>query len=98
MAMKFRKRPVEVMALQWEGSDTKPLDDFLGLHWTRADARDVPWDHEDDEQVVIYSVVEKTWIPCPVGWWIIRGVAGEFYPCEPTIFLKTYDHVEEPIF
>lgn len=26
----------------------------------------------------------------PVGWWIIRGVAGEFYPCAPDVFAATY--------
>ncbi len=25
--------------------------------------------------------------------WIIRGVAGEFYPCKPDIFAKTYEAV-----
>lgn len=28
------------------------------------------------------------------GDWIIRGVNGEFYPCKPDIFAKTYDKVE----
>lgn len=28
------------------------------------------------------------------GDWIIRGVAGEFYPCKPDIFATTYDPVE----
>ena len=27
------------------------------------------------------------------GDWIIRGVNGEFYPCKPDIFAKTYDAV-----
>lgn len=26
----------------------------------------------------------------PLGWWIIRGVAGEFYPCDPAVFAATY--------
>jgi hypothetical protein len=25
--------------------------------------------------------------------WIIKGVAGEFYPCKPDIFAKTYERV-----
>ena len=25
--------------------------------------------------------------------WIIKGVEGEFYPCKPEIFKKTYDEV-----
>ena len=28
----------------------------------------------------------------PEGYIIIRGVEGEFYPCEPGIFKKTYDY------
>ena len=27
------------------------------------------------------------------GDWIIRGVAGEFYPCKPDIFALTYEPV-----
>ena len=27
------------------------------------------------------------------GDWIIRGVAGEFYPCKPEIFDQTYEPV-----
>ena len=29
------------------------------------------------------------------GDWIIKGVNGEFYPCKPHIFEKTYEKVEE---
>jgi hypothetical protein len=25
------------------------------------------------------------------GWWVIKGVQGEFYPCDPDIFSKTYE-------
>lgn len=28
------------------------------------------------------------------GDWLIRGVAGEFYPCKPDIFEATYEPVE----
>lgn len=30
---------------------------------------------------------------CP-GDWIITGVVGEFYPCKPNIFEKTYEKVD----
>ena len=30
-----------------------------------------------------------------VGDWIIKGVNGEFYPCKPDIFEKTYEEVKE---
>lgn len=31
----------------------------------------------------------------PAGHWIIRGVAGELYPCHPDIFAETYEPVED---
>lgn len=30
------------------------------------------------------------------GDYIIKGVNGEFYPCKPDIFEKSYDPVDEP--
>lgn len=30
-----------------------------------------------------------------VGDYVIRGVAGEFYPCKPDIFAATYEPVTE---
>ena len=32
---------------------------------------------------------------CTEGDYIIKGVAGEFYPCKPDIFEKTYELVKE---
>jgi hypothetical protein len=29
------------------------------------------------------------------GDYIIKGVAGEFYPCAPAIFEKTYEVIEK---
>jgi hypothetical protein len=28
------------------------------------------------------------------GDWVIKGVAGEFYPCKPDIFDATYEEVK----
>jgi hypothetical protein len=30
---------------------------------------------------------------CTIGDWIIKGVAGEFYPCKGKIFAETYEEV-----
>ena len=30
-----------------------------------------------------------------IGDYIIKGVNGEFYPCKPDIFAKTYEEVTE---
>lgn len=93
--MKFRKKPVVIEAILWGGGGTDHVDDFCGQPmWGRADVHEVPWDHPDKEQLVIYNHLEKAWIPCPIGHWIIRGVRGELYPCEPRAFEATYEAVD----
>jgi hypothetical protein len=42
-------------------------------------------------QIVLTLEGEMVAIP---GDFIIRGVNGEFYPCKPDIFAKTYEAVE----
>jgi len=90
-------KPVVVEAIHFEG-DVDALRAFVGSqNWTRADARDIAWDHEDEEEVVIWNEAEKAWLPTPVGWWVVRGVEGEFYPVKPNIFEATYVRdTEEP--
>lgn len=48
------------------------------------------------------AVGEKVWIEIPTlegimranyGDYIIKGVVGEFYPCKPDVFLRTYEEV-----
>lgn len=90
---KFRKKPIEVEAIRWTGGDTGLLDALCGLQWSRADVRDIAWPHSDEEQVVVYNFLEKQWLCCPVGHWIIRGLKCELYPCDPEIFAATYDPV-----
>ena len=40
------------------------------------------------------DTLEGGHIVCP-GDWIITGVKGEFYPCKPDIFERTYEKVED---
>lgn len=83
--MKFRKKPVVIEAIQFDGKFWKPVVDFCG-----------------PENVVIVGMANDVFIRTlegPLGAspgdWIIKGVNGEFYPCKPDIFAKTYEPVEE---
>ncbi len=90
----YRRNPALIEAARWEGGDTEWLDQWLGQNWTRADARDVEWLHEDGEELVVWNSIEKAWTPVPVGHWIIRGIAGEYYPCDPQVFSILYEEAE----
>jgi hypothetical protein len=89
---RYRKKPVEIDAIQWVGGPYGCLDDFCGRNWSRADAVDQQGP-EDKEQVVVWNTKEKQWLNVPINHWIVRGVAGELYPCEPEIFALIYDPV-----
>ena len=80
--MKFRKRPVEIEAIRWTGENVKEVLDFM--KWRNAS-------HDGIEGLVIHTL-EGRYYATP-GDWIIRGVAGEFYPCKPDIFDITYEKV-----
>jgi hypothetical protein len=93
----FRKRPVEVEAMQ-----TAPADPMVAEkdreERNRAVAR---WVSNGGGDVVGFGVtgidigtLEGTMTASP-GDWIIRGVQGEFYPCKPDIFEATYDRVRD---
>ena len=85
MAKKFRKRPVVIEALQWTGRNFKDMQAFIG-------------EFEDEGPYLMGPLVIETLegdMKAQPGDWIIKGVAGECYPCKPDIFAATYEPVEE---
>ena len=86
----YRKLPVEIQALRWSGHNLRQMIDFTGLHPSAN-----KWTWDEYEEVVrtqgfkVFSL-EAAYI-VPVGHYVIRGVKGEFYACEPSIFWQTYE-------
>lgn len=93
---KYRKKPVVIEAVKWNGDNLKEIIDFTGLHPSAN-----KWTWEEYEQVVkqdglkIFTLEGK--MNADIGDWIIRGVNGEFYPCKPDIFEKTYESVSDTL-
>ena len=82
--MKFRKKPVEIEAVQWNGENWLEIDRFI-----TSEHRTYP-----QMGVVCIDTLEGT-MEANIGDWIIKGVQGEFYPCKPDIFEATYEKVSE---
>lgn len=51
--------------------------------------------YEDKDNPYIKIETLKGTMKASVGDYIIKGVNGEFYPCKPDIFAKTYEEVTE---
>jgi len=92
--MKYRKKPVEVEALQWDGSNLHEMIEFVGDSLT-YDILDTAWQVGKGIPHVFLTI--KTLegdMKASKGDYIIKGVNGEFYPCKPDIFEKTYEKVD----
>ena len=78
---KFRKKPIVIEAVQWDGS-AETANSFLGGNYT------VDWEYEGQDLII--PTLEGR-MKANLGDWIIKGVKGEFYPCKPDIFKATYE-------
>ena len=85
--MKYRKKPVVIEALQFNGTMTKELKKFLEK--AKYTFYDMPG--YGGRQIELRTL-EGNMI-ASIYDYIIRGVNGEYYPCKPDIFEKTYDEV-----
>jgi hypothetical protein len=84
--MKIRKKPVEVEGMQFTRETKDKVFNWINCNrWPMFD--------EDDEPTIRIQTLEGDHT-ARLGDWIIKGVAGEFYPCKPDIFKKTYDIIE----
>ena len=84
--LKFRKKPIVIEAIQWQG-------DNLGQVLAFTAGRGAPYITFEEGQLLV-NTREGT-MRADKDDWIIRGVKGEFYPCKPDIFAETYDIVKE---
>ena len=92
--MRFRKRPVEVEAIHFDGS-LEAVERGLAFVGRKAAgmATAAPQRIGETRFIIEIMTLEGTMTVSP-GDWIIRGVAGEFYPCKPDIFDRTYEACE----
>ena len=86
----FRKIPVEVQATQWTGENWEELIDFTD---NKFDYAHFGLCEDNTRRAGVYDELHTTWVQLTIGDYIIRGIAGEFYPCNEAVFLKTYEKI-----
>lgn len=102
-SQKYRKKPVVIDAMPWDGtveSATEIIDWLLAndatarFHEAQSFIEPRPGSRgigrPSRPARIAIDTLEGT-ISAVAGDFIIRGVQGEFYPCKPQIFAATYD-------
>lgn len=101
----FRKLPVDVEAVRFNGGNFHEIWDFVGHHTPEGEPDHhirsfgvagtfVNW---DDREIVgeVWDRLHSTWIGVRAGDWIIRGLQGEFYACRDDIFRESYAEIRD---
>lgn len=94
----YRKKPVVIEAFRWTGGPDQEEDPaWIVEAIKRGDVQfgkyaPIPEGPRSGEVAMQINTLEGEMIALS-GDWIIRGVAGEFYPCKPNIFAATYEPV-----
>ena len=86
--MKYIKLAVIISAMIWDGSNTEELEQFM-------DDKNY---YFSDEDCSLYILTLEGDLKANTGDYIIQGIKGEFYPCKPDIFKKTYVNVHNGTF
>lgn len=86
MAMKYRKKPVVIEAVLWDGNlaTVEPLQ-------ARSRCTEVQQELGSDDLLI--PTIEGV-MTARRGDWVILGVKNELYPCRDDIFQQTYEPVE----
>lgn len=100
--MKVTKKPIEVSAWKVPNMDRKRTPSEEVAKVLQRLARQI--DEETGEGIILstneehvqerdFAVFDKYhgWVPVSWNQWIIRGVNGEFYPCDHETFVAGYD-------
>jgi len=92
---RFVKEQVEVDAIKWTGKNIAEVQAFLDQNADTDGTIEISEDDGSDDGELLIDTLEdgenqQVQHIASAGDWIIRGVAGEYYPCKPEIFAETY--------
>lgn len=100
MIKSYTKLPVIVEAIQWDGKNLKEVTSFIsGKPVDLSEYAAVfAWERYENiisDKGLTINTLEGD-MKASIGDYIIKGVNGEFYPCKPDIFNKTYHESNSP--
>lgn len=79
MVKKYIKKPIPIEAIQWNGRNIDELVAFAGDNV-----------YMQDGYVYVHSLEGDMRMANITGDYLVKGIRGEFYFCEQSIFEETY--------
>lgn len=89
--MKYKKKPVIIEAIQLLNNNSS-IEECLKFIYNVFITDDDIETVKNDKHIRIQTLEGD--IKASFGDYIIKGVNGEFYPCKPDIFEKTYESIK----
>jgi hypothetical protein len=83
MIRKYRKKPVDIEAIQLTEKNYPAVKEFTNSNGFM-----------NRGGVMIIKTLEGD-MECKIGAFIIKGLKGEFYPCDEEIFWMSYEEVSD---
>ena len=82
----YRKKPVVIEAIQFNGKNAEEIE-----QWSNNNVKSGPVSEDTLSRAYLEIETLEGTMTAQLNDYIIKGVSGEFYPCKPDIFEKTYD-------
>ena len=93
--MKYKKKPIIIDAIQFNELNLEEIKEFVGDKLV-YDIIDTAWQVGKGRPHILMKIktLEGDMNVSEMDY-IIKGVNGEFYPCKPDIFDKTYEYTTD---
>ena len=99
--MKYKAKPIEMDAIQFDGDNFGEIQSFVGTrqiddnYFIEAfdDVRNWWLDIPNGISAVVWVEPSKQWAGVKPGDYICQDIHGDFYPCEKDIFESKYEPI-----
>lgn len=95
--MKYRKKPIVIDAIQWNGKNMVEIADFAKDSIEFNEIRQGDAENKIPAQYDLSIKTLEGIMQASIGDYIIKGINGEFYACKPEIFEKTYEKADNSL-
>lgn len=92
--MRYRTKPFEIEAIQWTGDNEAEVQTLAPGKFYALTENDRLNADDPDATAEVFDYLHSTWVLVFDGQWVIKGMKGEFYPCDDEVFRTKYEAID----